>query len=209
MSSWCLVMVGLLFLTVPWGCLLQRFVIVVFSDHTHLLFLRENTIKKHEFLQKEDTLSHDGNKSNSHLERTYLQYLLSCSLIPQGFLWSSGRLSVGWVLASLETCTYILRITGRKAIKISLLLRTVPNHLKNTKTEKFTENIRNPLVIKWKAITDIHCNQISVNLHQKAGSWDATYFVVNLHLLSYRRLSSDKCFNISTQYCCSYYTYLS
>ena len=30
-------MVELLFLPVPWGCLL--FVIVVFSDHTHLLFL--------------------------------------------------------------------------------------------------------------------------------------------------------------------------
>ena len=35
--SWCLVMVEWLFLAVPWGCL--RFVIVVFSDHTHLLFL--------------------------------------------------------------------------------------------------------------------------------------------------------------------------
>ena len=35
-SSWCLVMVEWLFLAVPWGCL--RFVIVVFSDHTHLLF---------------------------------------------------------------------------------------------------------------------------------------------------------------------------
>ena len=37
LSSWCLVMVGRLFLAVPWGCL--RFVIVVFPDHTHLLFL--------------------------------------------------------------------------------------------------------------------------------------------------------------------------
>ena len=36
-SSWCLVMVERLFLAVPWGCL--RFVIVVFPDHTHLLFL--------------------------------------------------------------------------------------------------------------------------------------------------------------------------
>ena len=36
LSSWCLVMVGWLFLTLPWGCLL--FVIVVFPDHTHLLF---------------------------------------------------------------------------------------------------------------------------------------------------------------------------
>ena len=37
LSSWCLVMVERLFLTVPWGCL--WFVIVVFPDYTHLLFL--------------------------------------------------------------------------------------------------------------------------------------------------------------------------
>ena len=36
LSSWCLVMVKWLFLAVPWGCL--QFVIVVFPDHTHLLF---------------------------------------------------------------------------------------------------------------------------------------------------------------------------
>ena len=45
LSSWCLVMVERLFLAVPRGCL--RFVIVVFPDHTHLLFLYEvNFIKK-------------------------------------------------------------------------------------------------------------------------------------------------------------------
>ena len=37
LSSWCLSMVEWLFLGVPLGCLL--FVIVVFPDHTHLLFL--------------------------------------------------------------------------------------------------------------------------------------------------------------------------
>ena len=37
LSSWCLVMVERLFLTVPRGCL--QFVIVVFPDHTHFLFL--------------------------------------------------------------------------------------------------------------------------------------------------------------------------
>ena len=36
LSSWCLLMVEGLFLAVPWGYL--RFVIVVFPDHTHLLF---------------------------------------------------------------------------------------------------------------------------------------------------------------------------
>ena len=37
LSSWCLVMVERLFLAVPWDCL--QFMIVVFPDHTHLLFL--------------------------------------------------------------------------------------------------------------------------------------------------------------------------
>ena len=37
LSSWCLVMVERLFLAVPQGYL--QFVIVVFPDHTHLLFL--------------------------------------------------------------------------------------------------------------------------------------------------------------------------
>ena len=40
LSSWCLVMVERLFLTVPRGCM--RFVIVVFPDHTHLLFKKPN-----------------------------------------------------------------------------------------------------------------------------------------------------------------------
>ena len=39
MSSLCIVMVEWLFLAVSLGCL--RFVIVVFSDHTHLLFLMD------------------------------------------------------------------------------------------------------------------------------------------------------------------------
>ena len=38
LSSWCLLMVEWLFFAVPWGCL--RFVIVVFPDHTHLLFFK-------------------------------------------------------------------------------------------------------------------------------------------------------------------------
>ena len=41
LSSWCLVMVERLFLPMPRGCL--QFVIVVFPDHTHLLFLPSNS----------------------------------------------------------------------------------------------------------------------------------------------------------------------
>ena len=39
LSSWCLLMVERLFLAVQRGCL--QFVIVVFFDHTHLLFLEQ------------------------------------------------------------------------------------------------------------------------------------------------------------------------
>ena len=42
LSSWCLVMVERLFLEMPRGCL--QFVIVVFPDHTHLLFLQHSRL---------------------------------------------------------------------------------------------------------------------------------------------------------------------
>ena len=41
LSSWCIVMMERLFRTVPRGCL--WFVIVVFPDHTHLLFWNQRT----------------------------------------------------------------------------------------------------------------------------------------------------------------------
>ena len=47
LSSWCLVMVERLFLAVPLGCL--HFVIVVYPDHTHLLF--SNSVSLHKYLQ--------------------------------------------------------------------------------------------------------------------------------------------------------------
>ena len=43
LSSWCLVAVVWLCLAVPWVCL--QFVIVVFPDHTHLLFLKKKNEK--------------------------------------------------------------------------------------------------------------------------------------------------------------------
>ena len=52
LSSWCLVMVERLFLAVSRGC--QRFVIVVFPDHTHLLFFSKafDTVAHHRLLHK-------------------------------------------------------------------------------------------------------------------------------------------------------------
>ena len=44
LSSWCLVMAERLFLALPRVCL--QFVIVVFPDHTHLLFLIRYQISK-------------------------------------------------------------------------------------------------------------------------------------------------------------------
>ena len=43
--SWCLLIVVWLFLVVPWIC--QQFVIVVFPEHTHLLFLAFLLTMKH------------------------------------------------------------------------------------------------------------------------------------------------------------------
>ena len=70
LSSWCLVMVGWLFLTVPLGCL--QFVIVVFPDHTHLLFFSQRTplnylsiVILHAFLSSPDFFQ-------SHLLRKFL-----------------------------------------------------------------------------------------------------------------------------------------
>ena len=48
LSSWCLVVVDRLFLAVPPGCL--QFVIVVFPDHTHLLFFILSLPPKLEFI---------------------------------------------------------------------------------------------------------------------------------------------------------------
>ena len=47
LSSWCLVMVERLLLAVPRGCL--QFVIVVFLDHTRLLFLTPLSLKNRLF----------------------------------------------------------------------------------------------------------------------------------------------------------------
>ena len=61
LSSWCLVMVERLFLTVPRGCL--QFVIVVFPDHTHLLFL--NSGDGESLLSRPDPA--DGCKNDNQL----------------------------------------------------------------------------------------------------------------------------------------------
>ena len=50
LSSWCRVMVEPLFLAVPRGYL--QFVIVVFPDHTHLLFLVQYNYMVQEFIVK-------------------------------------------------------------------------------------------------------------------------------------------------------------
>ena len=65
LSSWCLVMVERLFLAVPRGCL--RFVIVVFPDHTHLLFLKKIKISI--------LPSYPNFFSGCNLNHTYLFYL--------------------------------------------------------------------------------------------------------------------------------------
>ena len=59
LSSWCLVIVERLLLAVPRGCL--QFVIVVFPDHTHLLFLHGYPTVNHENIGKFRDLAQDLN----------------------------------------------------------------------------------------------------------------------------------------------------
>ena len=56
LSSRCLVIVVWLFLAVPWNCL--QFVIAVFPDHTHLLFLTQVNILR---AVKQNNLTHPNN----------------------------------------------------------------------------------------------------------------------------------------------------
>ena len=74
LSSWCLMIVVLLFLAVPCVCL--QFVIVVFPDHTHLLFVPDRTyctagltyfIKKQEMSQTRDECPQRNWSSTRHI----------------------------------------------------------------------------------------------------------------------------------------------
>ena len=57
LSSLCLVIIVWLFLTVPWVCL--QFVIVVFPDHTHILFFNDFRLFNDNFIS--DTTENDDN----------------------------------------------------------------------------------------------------------------------------------------------------
>ena len=88
LSSWCLVMVERLFLTVLQGCL--QFVIVVFTDHTHLLFLHlsiSNDIVSTKSYDKRDDFHFeivnfpflDGDFPRSSSYRVYISQLICFS----------------------------------------------------------------------------------------------------------------------------------
>ena len=84
LSSWCLVMVERFFLAVPWGCL--RFVIVVFPDHTHLLFLNK-TMRMKVFLTTQFwTIWMRGNKDKEIKETLFVLYFLFALYIFQSHL---------------------------------------------------------------------------------------------------------------------------
>ena len=72
LSSWCLVVVERLFLTVTQGCL--QFVIVVFPDHTHLLFMHDPQ-KKHRL----GTVNKILLRPISSLLGAYSAYMIVCT----------------------------------------------------------------------------------------------------------------------------------
>ena len=73
LSSWCLVMVERLFLAVPRGSL--QFVIVVFPDHTHLLFLMNSSSyalrPRPGILRKDEPRSHRVNPKYNQFNRKF------------------------------------------------------------------------------------------------------------------------------------------
>ena len=66
LSSWCLLMVERLFLAVPRGYL--RIVIVVFPDHTHLLFF---------IIQHNKSVVHNGQQKHSDLSASIINIQLN------------------------------------------------------------------------------------------------------------------------------------
>ena len=82
LSSWCLVMVERLFLAVPRGCL--QFVIVVFPDHTYLLFL--NFRNNYQTLARVSKYSHQC----THCLKYYFETLLIFAIIKDLTLWSGS-----------------------------------------------------------------------------------------------------------------------
>ena len=70
LSSWCLVMVERLFLAVPRGCL--QFVIVVFPDHTRLLFFYLFGKELLSFLGRANVRAFHENPKRIHTDLTFI-----------------------------------------------------------------------------------------------------------------------------------------
>ena len=71
---WCLVVVVWLFLAVPWICL--RFVVVVFPDHPHLLYLFLNLVVKMKICRSQNVLNavnHDSSDGMPILKYSLLR----------------------------------------------------------------------------------------------------------------------------------------
>ena len=95
LSSWCLVMVERLFLAVPRGCL--QFVIVVFPDHTHLLFLPKSfkQIEFHDIFGLSNVIDAVINLWNwkcVHFgDRIYFRVVLTHAKCPTGLCYKNTR----------------------------------------------------------------------------------------------------------------------
>ena len=66
LSSWCPMIVVWLFLTIPWVCL--QFVIALFPDHTHLLFMLQRSV------------AHPGSLTNAFVNRFLLNSIMYLTL---------------------------------------------------------------------------------------------------------------------------------
>ena len=103
LSSWCLVTVERLFLAVPRGCL--QFVIVVFPDHTHLLFITFTNLRHHIKFIKMHPIHYYHSSC-----RCYINIVFHITMVMYRFLISASLLTFIFYLIIFFTDTKIKRI---------------------------------------------------------------------------------------------------
>ena len=104
LSSWCLVMVERLFLTVPRGCL--RFVIVVFPDHTHLLFLL-NQVRPRFLLRKPRVRCTINRSHSTPCKKGRIRASANCYKLLLGLFSASEWQNLSFTYQNSEKATYL------------------------------------------------------------------------------------------------------
>ena len=145
LSSWCLVMVVRLFLAVPRGCL--RYVIVVFPDHTHLLFLIYYWVRAtSERRTCADTEGNMGSAENHNFDRLLRKLAFGRPPPPLEKSWTPFPHPVKCLTTSgtLENYCFPKNKTSDPSVK---LLNKLKVRTKNSKSNKTT--LSELFTVRW------------------------------------------------------------